>query len=133
MSTQEIVITYLTGTEVVINFIIYLLYNYSIALVFVATSLFGYVGIQSVNIVYLKTYVLLSMIISFVRLMSINQQNYILLLLMNFYSISVCISVSRYIKNVSEVVIGNPIQDEDMHIQIQNEQLGPEYKVASLV
>jgi hypothetical protein len=133
MTTQEIVVSYLTGAEVAINFTVYLLYGYSTSLVFMAISLFGYVGIHNINIAYLKTYILLSMILSCVRILSMNQQNYILLLIMNFYSISVCMSMSRYIKSVSEIVIGNPVQDEGTHIQIQNDQVGTEYKVASLI
>jgi hypothetical protein len=134
MTTQEIMISSLTGTEVAINLTVYMLYGYSTALIFTVIGLFGYVGIHAAHVAYLRAYVLLSMIVTFVRIiefMTSIQQQYILLF-MNIYSISVCLTVNSYIKNVSQVVIGNPVQDEDN--QFQNEHhSGTEYKVASIV
>jgi len=131
---QTIVISYLTGLEVSINFSIYLLYGYSTSIILTGVGLFGYIGIHSGDIAHLKTYVLLNMVVMFVRMiefMTTVQQNYILLIA-NLYSLMLCVCINRYIKNVSQIAIGNPVQDEgSMHIQ--NEQVGLEYKIASIV
>jgi len=131
---QAIVISSLTGAEIASNFTLYLVYGYPTSLVFTAIGLFGYIGIHSGELAYLRTYVLLSMIVSFVRMIEFitaTQINYILPLV-NFYSMLVCLYVARYIKSVSQVVIGSPVHDEAMNTQNDN-QGGTEYKVASFV
>jgi hypothetical protein len=121
----------MTGSEIAINLTLYLLYGYSSALVFSAISLFGYVGIHAKNLVYLRTYVFLSLIVAVARIIEFMalQKTYYILVFINVYSLSVCFYVNRYIKNVSEVVIGNPVTSEDQE-QVQD---GPEYKIAVVV
>jgi hypothetical protein len=132
-----IILTYLTGLEIVANFSSYLLYGYTTPLVFTGIALFGYIGVETINMTYMRVYMLLSMTVSFMRILEFmyllqfeHARSLYSLPFMNVYTMIVCFYMNKYMYQNSIRFIEN--DKSHIEIDIEDEYRRSDYKNTSL-